>query len=131
MNTELETVQEACDYAVLRLVEQGGRCLSAEGACLYGDGAGRHCSIGWLLDHSDEALMQSQAGLRQLLQNNSEKVPKILIDNFDCFSALQALHDHSTRDARFQAIRRLRVFISTTAPQYNNWVEMGEADAKY
>ena len=64
---QFKTVQEACDYAVEKMVAQQGRCMregkDGDETCAYGDGKGNHCAIGWLLDHDDPDLMKYEGSV--------------------------------------------------------------------
>lgn len=120
------TVQEACDYAVAKIVEQGGRCYDKyTECCLYGD-RDKHCAIGWLLPHDDKELMQYDDGVGNLVFNYPEKVPSLIVDNIDVFRVLQELHDTKFSNSRNEHIEQLQQKgIDTSAPQYQQWVEMG------
>ena len=50
------TLQEAFDYAVQKIVEQGGRCIDNH-MCVYGNTRGMHCAVGWLLDENERSLI--------------------------------------------------------------------------
>ena len=120
------TLQEACDYAVFKIVEQGGRCIYGGGGCAYGDENGNHCAIGWLLDHDNEQLMRCGDDLNELTKVYSESIPKIIQNNLSVFNELQIFHDRAKMDGRVKSLSRLSKQVRATEPQYQQWVEMGE-----
>jgi hypothetical protein len=122
------TLQEACDYAVFKIVEQGGQCLSGKNNCVYGDGSGNHCAVGWLLDDSDEQLMNCGDAVIDLcaVYINSDGVPSVIQNNLVAFDRLQGFHDTGKATSRAMNLEFLSKHIKTTAPQYQQWVEMGE-----
>ena len=61
------TLQEAVDYAMFKIVEQGGRCRSLQGLCAYGNAEGKHCAVGWLLDEDNQELMGFNGGVYNLV----------------------------------------------------------------
>ena len=105
------TLQEAMDYAVQRMVEQGGRCGKDEHGhfrCLYGDGNGRHCGVGWLLPEDDAALMKATMGIQGLVIAKRDRLPKLVVENVEAMAALQGLGytritNHGTLEAARQA----------------------------
>lgn len=119
------TLQEACDYAVLKIVEQGGECLDElTGKCVYGDGVGKHCAVGWLLDHNNEQLMKFTGGIHDLL-DEFDNIPSIFSENLSTFTELQDFHDVQLEGEREHCLECLSFDIDITAPQYRQWVEMG------
>lgn len=59
------SLQEACDFAVSKIVEQGERCVTIyDGniSCSYGN-EGLHCLVGWLLDKENSELMNFRGEL--------------------------------------------------------------------
>ena len=119
------TLQEACDYAVFKIVEQGGQCLSGKNNCVYGDGNGNHCAVGWLLDNSDEQLMNCGDAVIELCNVYSDEIPSVIHNNIVAFDRLQGFHDAESVISRANNLGLLSKSINTTAPQYQQWVEMG------
>lgn len=120
------TVQEVCDYAVAKIVEQGGRCYNEDGDfCMYSDNKGKHCAVGWLLPEDDE-LMDFEGGVYTLVGDYPDKVPTLIANNIDAFGVLQSLHDADLSRFRKRNIEDLQQEgVDTSAPQYQQWVEMG------
>lgn len=86
------TVQEACDYAIKMLVKQRKPCTDGND-CMYGDDAGNHCAIGWLLDPNDDYLMGFIGPISVLVQEKPNRLPRIVHNNSRTFAALQTVHD--------------------------------------
>lgn len=126
------TLQEAMDYAVRRIVEQGGRCGSSNGMgglyCMYGDGEGKHCAVGWLLPETDRELMAREEGIRSLVIRYSDRVPAVVRDNVEAMAKLQRFHDAESRMRRGELVCELAVNhnIDITGPHWKAWVSMGE-----
>lgn len=121
------TVQEACDYAVAKIVEQGKQCL-AEGdmaLCRYSHD-GNHCAVGWLLGDIDTAVIEGSS-VERLIDNQDKRLPTVVPSNKDVFSQLQSFHDMNDKEVRMEHLERLQVLgIDTDKPQWQQWVEMGE-----
>lgn len=124
-NLETCTLQEACDYSVLKIVEQGGQCLSGKGGCAYGDEKGNHCAIGWLLDASNKQLMSCGDDVTLLMSVFDCELPSVLYNNREAFNALQEFHDADCVTGREEFLNKLNESIGIKAPQYQQWVEMG------
>lgn len=121
------TLQEACDYSVSKIVEQGGTCMNSENSCLYKHGDS-HCAIGWLLDEDSDVLMNFKGSVKRLTENErvSKKLPKLIKENLKEFTLLQYLHDAESSYRRESMLEDLeRMGVSTSAHQYQEWVEMG------
>ena len=121
-----KTAQEACDYSVQKLVEQGKRCMN-DGTCAYGDGQGNHCAIGWLLDPDNKALMNYDESVQEVVDEFQDDVPQIIKDHVCLFGDLQKFHDYAGRIWREEWRDRLRdnYKIDTSAPHWQKWVDMG------
>lgn len=128
------TLQEACDYAVMKIVEQGSRCgdLStlanpSDMMCEYGNGEGKHCAVGWLLDENEEELMGCMTGVSGLIEYYEELIPCLITENRAVFEQLQGFHDEDEAVKREVRIKRLNELgLDTSAPQYQQWVDMAE-----
>ena len=119
----MNELQEACDYAVLKIVEQGGWCVDDKDICVHQSGE-RHCVIGWLLDHDDPFLMQTRTTIGNLCTHVPSKIPNVIKDNLDTFVYLQLFHDAGNREAKEAVLKGLSEKIDTSAPQYQQWVEL-------
>ena len=129
MTKQFKTAQEACDYSVQKLVEQGGRCYNkARGRCLHSDGQGNHCAIGWLLDPDNKKLMGYDGGVQGVVDGFPDEIPQIIKDNLDMFAVLQDFHDEGYSIVREMCRNRLRYNykIDTSAPHWQQWIDMGE-----
>ena len=119
------TVQEACDYAVKKIVEQGCRCvgvMDVTECCLYEDGKGNHCAIGHLLP-KDSKLMKLIGGVNDLFESSS--CPQLIKENLVVFSYLQAFHDGIEIGIQYNAKKALEDYgIDTSGEHWNRWVEM-------
>jgi len=128
MTKQFSSAQEACDYSVQKIVEQGGRCYDVvDGVCMYGDGHGNHCAIGWLLDPNNKEFMSYKGSFDDLPPSYPDEVPVIIHNNRDMFAALQDFHDKPGSHAREYYRNRLRdnYKIDTSAPHWQQWVDMG------
>ena len=123
------TVQEAVEYAVEKIVAQGGMCMSDDDImCLYSiKGVDNiHCAVGWLLDHSKCDFSDYKGDLMSLI-GNGYPVPEIVKNNSFTFSLLQSFHDMDYKHRRLQVIQSLkRKGIDTSNPAFEVWVNMGE-----
>lgn len=119
------TVQEACDYAVYKIAEQGKRCIKeSSDMCLYSDGEGNHCAIGWLLDHEDKELMEVEGSVRGIIKDFEDRIPKLIRQHLYQFTALQELHDAGPYEREFMLTRLEEVGIDTSKPQYEQWLRV-------
>ena len=126
MMKQFNTAQEVCDYSVQKIVEQGKRCMD-DGICLYGDGQGNHCGIGWLLDPDNKELMNYNRGVQDVVDDFPNDVPEVIKDNIDLFYKLQRFHDQPNSIIReiFRDGLRDNYKIDTSAPHWQQWVDMG------
>jgi hypothetical protein len=121
------TLQEACDYAVFKIVEQGGQCMRDVNSCAYGNDVGEHCAIGWMLDHDDKQLMKCGDDVNALVCTyDAGQLPGIIYENLEPLDLLQVFHDVDHSKCRANNLSELSKHINTTAPQYQQWVEMGK-----
>jgi hypothetical protein len=44
-----KSIQEVCDWVMAKLVEQGTPCNNVDGLCVYANGKGEHCAVGWVM----------------------------------------------------------------------------------
>jgi len=131
MMKQFNSAQEACDYSVQKLVEQGGRCYDAVNTtCMHGDGQGNHCAIGWLLDPNNKELMGYDLGVQDVVEYFPDDVPQIIKDNVKLFGTLQEFHDEEHSIVREACRDRLRdnYKIDTSAAHWQQWIDMGEQE---
>ena len=129
MIKQFKTAQEACDYSVQQIVKQGGRCYDVvNSTCMRGDGQGNHCAIGWLLDPNNKELMGCTSTIRILVDDFQDEIPQIIRDHVEVFLWLQGFHDEGYSIVREAYRNRLRYDhnIDTSAPHWQQWVDMGE-----
>lgn len=123
-----KNVQEACDYSVQKMVEQGGQSMRGHG-CAYGTDKGLHCAIGWLLDKDDKFLMEYPKSIRILCRDHPDKVPQLVRDNEGIFRNLQGFHDAVSSLYRREIMNRLESRgIDTSGDHWQQWVAMGESN---
>ena len=130
MTKQFRTAQEACDYSVQKLVEQGEQCydvVNSTSTCMHGDGQGNHCAIGWFLDPDNEDFMNYYGGVQGVVDDFQDEIPQIIKDNLDLFSELQSFHDEGYSIIRENYRNRLRDDhnIDTSAAHWQQWVDMG------
>ena len=120
------TLQEAMDYAVSKMVEQGKQCTESDGGCVYGNENNEHCGVGHLLDSDNPALMGYVGGVHSLIGSfkTAGILPKLIENNPDAFAILQAFHDYDSKERRKSAAAELRVTkgISTDNPNWEAWI---------
>ena len=120
------TLQELFDYAIVKLVEQGKQC-SAATFCLYADGKGNHCGIGWLLDEDNSKLMAARKTIRNLASSEFDAcIPIAILHNLDAAEDFQDLHDFSGIDEIDKLLLALedKGIDTNTNPAYQQWVDM-------
>ena len=118
------TVQQAIEYSLDKLVQQGERCRDGH-VCTYGDGEGNHCAVGWLLDARAEALMRYEGSVREIAGKFS--IPELIKNNIEVFSLLQAFHDDARGHGRRNILNRLsELDVDISHPNFQAWVDLGE-----
>lgn len=123
---QFANIQEACDYAVKKIVEQGGMCMSG-GDCVYSDGHGRHCAVGWLLPESSPDEVWDHVGdVHNLVEHNRSALPDIITENIPVLMILQSFHDTEINYSRGRAMEALRTHhgIDTSGEHWKRWVDM-------
>lgn len=130
-NVDDMTLQEAMDYAVSKIVEQGGRCMAnfrSDGFCVYGNDDGKHCAVGWLLDESNTDLMGHLGSVVALVEGRIPGIPRIISDHLDTFTDLQRFHDRRFKEDREEVARNIRAAhgIDTSGAHWQQWIDMGE-----
>lgn len=126
------TLQEAMDYAVKKIVEQGYRCYDEEeDDCLYADGKGGHCAIGWLLDHNDAELMGYMGGVEDISNEfGKDRLPSLIYGNIYAFGWLQQFHDVDKHGGRYSAITELeKLGIDTSGKHWQDWVGLQNGES--
>jgi hypothetical protein len=118
------TVQQAIDYSLDKLVKQGKRCANGND-CMYGDGEGNHCAIGWLLDADNKSLMNDGGSVTGLADVRT--VPKLIINNQETFLILQGFHDAESLQEREHNRGYLESHgIDTSHPNFQAWIDLGK-----
>lgn len=126
------TAQEACDYVMQKLVQQGGPCMQGS-ECVYDDGKGNHCAVGWLLATPPyDALLEFTGDVIELIDEFGTQIPAIIYNNRYVFAALQAIHDEGSSFSGFTVKKALNSLyadlnllgIKTTAPQWQGWIDI-------
>lgn len=124
------SLQEACDYAVAKIVEQGVQCVDGWDQCVYGNDKGQHCAIGWLLNPDDKEISNFMgeafsADVEVLAEEVREHLPAVVTHNLAIMKTLQQFHDTNRGVIRRYLLESLAANIDVDSPQYNEWVEMG------
>ena len=122
-------LQESVDYVVKKIVEQGGQCREHE-KCMYGNDRGQHCAVGWLLDSTNEELMDFDEDVESLVISHHEEIPEIICLNVDVFDYIQRFHDGCAKNERRFILDRMITkyshLINFTGKHWEQWVDMGE-----
>ncbi|MCB1707038.1 MAG: hypothetical protein KDI17_19420, partial [Halioglobus sp.] len=85
------------------------------------------CAFSWLLDGDDAESMGFDASAIAFLYGYPGKSPKALVENPGIATNLQRFHDTCFKETRIYRAKRLNdLGISTDAPQYQQWIELGE-----
>jgi hypothetical protein len=96
IDTTGKTIQQVSDEIAGKLIKQGKRCIQGDnGRCVYGDGLGNHCGIGWLLDASNDSIMGNWRGV-QCLSNSSIDLginDAFIREHYGVLGWIQDLHD--------------------------------------
>lgn len=123
------TAQELCDYAVAKIVEQGGQSLSeSSGICAMLGSNGRRCAFSYVLDGDDPVCMRYIGPASGFIEEHQGKVPAAFLESPEIADKLVGFHDAVTKSLRRSDAECLhKLGISTDAPQYQQWIDMGEA----
>jgi hypothetical protein len=135
----IQPIQEACDYAVEKIVSQGGRCFQ-NGDCMYGveSNSDVHCAVGWLLPWGeakdlDDYFIDMIDGVVALKKywprEHAALVPEILKteQGVETLKLLQNFHDYETAiERRMHRDQLKELGVDTSAPQWQQWVDMAE-----
>lgn len=91
--TELQVYTEVLQA----IINQGGQCLF-NGQCVYGNGQGHHCAIGWLLPENDTQLMDYGGDLESLVIEDISLGPNdaFIRNNVKTLARFQQIHDVDT-----------------------------------
>lgn len=119
------SVQEACDFAVSQLVDQKLRCVGYTG-CAYKIGY-RRCAIGWLIaDEEIERWENASESVEEVLRVLSLKANFFDAAPTQFWTNFQDFHDSTDRIQRKWFLKDLEDVIDTSAPQYQEWVDIGD-----
>lgn len=117
------TLQEACDYAIAKLIEQGDRCMSGF-CCVYDDGEGNHCAIGHLMSTIALSKIALDDAIYSITKEFQLYLPDLIVDNIDAFSILQTFHDQAGYEKREESLCELAAYIDVTGEDYKTWLDM-------
>jgi len=123
-------LSEALNFAVKKIVEQGGRCLinaNGNSACVYGRGS-KHCAVGWLLDHNNPEMMEFGGAVQELIEAFEDVVPDVVCQNPNEFSVLQMFHDASEKEKRIEHFKLLKMYapqVDYSGDHWETWINMG------
>ena len=122
------TIQQAGDAIVGKLVEQGAQCMDGDN-CVYSDGRGNHCSIGWVLLYDEDengVPFDAFVNVCRLMEDNPEALPQLVLDNIDFFSKLQSFHDfHAAQGREDCRIGMIDSYNVGTSEVWKKWVKLG------
>jgi len=119
------TLQEACDYSVKQIVAQGKQCVDRDDYCVYSNGKGNHCAIGWLLQDVAEAFTFT-GSIDQLEMAYPEALPEVVKENLSTFCILQKFHDKKSYWEREFALKDLQEKgVNTEGLHWHQWLEKG------
>jgi hypothetical protein len=126
-----KSLQEAADYVVTKIVEQGGQSKKPNSEeCMYFGPDDRRCAIGWLLDDDiDPQIKNYWGGLSSLLQDYDLQSLEFLREETDFFATLQEFHDACIQKHRVYFAERLHDdygIDTVTNLNWNKWIKMGK-----
>ena len=128
IDTRGMSLQQVSDAIAGKVIGQGGRCMSGDtenSSCVYGDGKGKHCAIGWLISESSP-LMQHGCSLEPLIELSAfdlEPNREFILNNIDALHRIQILHDcPHDRAKRVELIIR---DYDLNMDAWSEWIEMG------
>lgn len=128
------TLSEACNYAVMKIVEQGERCMLNK-LCAYFGPNGNRCAAGWLFREDAQRDLDVNSGtIDQVLDQHPDAgwLPPVLLNledlDRDALSALQSFHDSSSQSGRdaYRSVLRGQHDIETSGDHWQQWIDMGE-----
>lgn len=120
-------LHDALVYATKKLVQQKHQCEN-NAHCLYIDGKGNHCAIGWLLIDKDHPEIARFTGdVYTLCHAFPESVPEVVHENDDLFAIFQQFHDADTARSRAHILQELRDHsnLPLDEPCFDAWVKLG------
>ena len=136
MKTITKELQTALDYAVHKMVEQGGRSLKALGTCAYSDGCGKRCAIGWLLNDAEiQPLSDVVAAVDELdtevlrIQDGhigavAVELPDLISENMEIMIVFQQFHDSDFNNRPSKRKRLSKLGVDVSAPAWIIWEGM-------
>lgn len=129
LNIDHCTLQEACDFAVRKIVEQNYRCVQQDDItgkveCMYSDDEGGHCAIGWLLPEETLKQLNGYVGDVGMMMAEDVELPEIIRENTGAFMKLQEFHDWEDFSMRQDVMNRLRdsYHIDTSGEHWQQWL---------
>lgn len=122
-------LSEAFNFAVKKIVEQGGQCLDKNDLeCAYGS-ATKHCAVGWLLDHKNKDLMEYEGDVYDICNEFDWGIPSIIFEDRVAFAKLQRFHDAfkvKEREEVFNELKSIRPEVDYSGEHWETWINMGE-----
>ncbi len=133
IDTTGKTISQVVHEVMEKLVQQGKRCMSGEtGQCMYGDGEGNHCAIGWLLPEDDSTLMSFTGGIDNLVEISNSDADYTLginsafiVEHRGILFILQNLHDNVPRTFRTRHTKDLLALGVKNTPLFQQWIDLG------
>ena len=130
------TIQESCDYAVSKIVEQGGRCVDKYGDCDYVNALRtKHCGVGWVLELqgvSTATLCRLGGGVDDLLHVPMyrkllpEKALQYLEEHTRILQLLQGFHDATYAQRKRVHDELVKHGIDTSGPDWQTMLAWGD-----
>jgi hypothetical protein len=96
IDTTGKTLQQVSNEIAGRLIKQGKKCTANDdNSCVYGDGEGNHCGIGWLLDSTSKEVMSFVGNITSLLTDHDHLGinDAFLREHQSILGDIQLLHD--------------------------------------
>jgi len=95
ISTDGKTVIEVVSEVLRAIIDQGGRCIDRYNDCMYGDGKGKHCAVGWLMPDDRKDLMGLMGNLDTLIAEEDDLGPNtgFILKNRTLLYILQTFHD--------------------------------------
>lgn len=124
-----KSVSQVVTEVMERLVVQGKRCVDPNldyTSCLYSDGEGNHCGIGWLLnektcDDSMKALGNLEFLIQGHLRHEDDTLANHLSESITTYSLLQRVHDSDSGGVLKNRIQELCDSLYSTCPSFEEY----------
>lgn len=121
-----KTTKQLLRYVVTNLIKQEKQCIKDNG-CAYGDGQGNHCGVGWILDETNEELMNFRGSAKTLVErkNFKGKLPKTLTKDTLIWRYVQSIHDATSAKNEVLASARDLYPEAFKSPLWTKYAERG------